>query len=124
MRGEENQIVRRNWKMLGVEPVVFERPHKYFKEIILLDKKQQDGVLQVKAKVVVDRSGLYSLINQATASVIDNINDVGLTVLFLARSSDKEINYSENVIQDDIVLDDATDSEVIINKSKSIKRES
>ena len=37
MRGENNQVVRRNWKMLGVESVVFERPHKYFKEIILLN---------------------------------------------------------------------------------------
>ena len=101
VRGAENMILRRYWDTLNPEQEILSEPHKYFIAVKVLQKLEMKKKLKIKAEVVIDDSAIASFIDRKAGAVAERLNAVGLSMLFLARAADKEVDY----LQDSVSLE-------------------
>ena len=97
MRGSRNKILRKNWEAADAEEEVLDNPEVYFIKTKILREKRYKNKIFVKAEIVVDMAAIRDLIEDAAEFVTDELNTVGLVVLYLARAADEEINYAADV---------------------------
>ena len=118
MQGQENAVLRKNWEILGAEREVFTHPQVYFAEVRIMQKERKGKRLRLRAEVVIDESALESLMNKEAGAAIEQLNSVGLSILFLARTAAEEIVYRENTVENSITQHEG--NKICENKQKNI----
>lgn len=123
LRGSKNKVLRKNWQAAGAEDEVLANRATYFIKTKILQEKRFQNKIFVKAEIVVDMAALRDLIEESAEFVTEELNDVGLVVLYLARASDEEINYAADVDRKNTLEVESSDNDgkMIENETSSNK---
>ncbi len=100
LRGDDKAILRSVWERVGSDKIILEKYPEFFRRITIIEKNLSDAELGVRAEVVVDINAVEGFIEDNLQQDIADINDVGMTVLFLSRTSDMQIDFQKVVTSD------------------------